>query len=297
VFTNERIDRSRSPESATTLLATPDYVMNSGVNVVTCPATTITKHDGTTIGKDVPATPVYWEPGYANNWKAFIKAAITKYQGDPRISYIRFGTGAGGESGIMVGADSSQTCLSNWNAVGMNYTTWLNYTKSIVDYVASLRPGIPISFGVNDLGYWDQGTLGFAYALGAEAAKYRFNVGNSGYDGFTSSWNKLYQVMRLQTVTHMQTANPQLTGKLPTILQDAGKLSMQVYELYPDDYEAAYYPSQGGYGVTLSDQTKAALKSIGMSKSYAPLIEESSAPLACGRRAESRCCWRRPHGA
>ena len=62
------------------------------VHVVTCAPTTI-KRLGGVFTKDVPPTPVYWEPGYANNWKKFIRAAIEKYRDDPRAASLQIGTG------------------------------------------------------------------------------------------------------------------------------------------------------------------------------------------------------------
>jgi hypothetical protein len=59
-------------QSNTTVLATPDYVMKQ-VDVINCPA--ITRRVMRAL-KDVPPTPVYWEPGYVKNWKKFIQAAI-----------------------------------------------------------------------------------------------------------------------------------------------------------------------------------------------------------------------------
>lgn len=135
------------------------------VDVVKCDPTYIRKSGGTIYTEDVPPTQVYWEAGYHDNWKKFIKAAILKYQDDPRIAYMRFGTGVSGESDQVVGASNEPSCVTAWNSYGMSYSRWLANALSIVDYIASLNPHIPITVGVNDIGVWDKGDLGFATAL------------------------------------------------------------------------------------------------------------------------------------
>ena len=245
----------------TTVLATPEYVMKK-VDVVTCAPTMV---NGSM--KAVPPTPVYWEPGYHKNWEKFIQAAITKYQSDRRIAYMRFGTGAGGESGPMVGVASDPACTAKWNAVGMSYSMWLNNALSIVDFVGSLHPQVPITFGVNKLEVWDLGNLSFAYSLSAEAARFGFVVGNAGFNGLNAEWNALYQMH--SPATYMQMANPHISDDLfPTYLQNAKPLGIQMYELYPDDYQIAYNPPAGANSNVITT-FRTVLKAVGT-------------PLSCG---------------
>jgi hypothetical protein len=243
------VDETFGAEGRTNaLLATPDYVMKQ-VHVVTCAPTTV---KGNT--KDVPPTPVYWEPGYHNNWLKFIRAAVTQYQDDSRVAYMRFGTGVSGESGVMAGASSDPACIARWNAAGMSYSTWLNNAVSVVDYVGSLNPHLPIFFALNKLGAWDLGDLGFATALANEAAKFGFLVGNAGFSGRYADWNAIYQAHR--PMTYMQMANPQLNSRsFVTFLRAAAPLGIQVYELYARDYKAAYIDGEAS--------VRAALEAVG----------------------------------
>lgn len=90
-----------------------------------------------------------------------------------------------------------------------------------------------------------------------EAAKFGFLVGSAGFTGFYADWNAFYYDQRQHTQTYMQTANPQFQN-LPSILQNARGLGIQLYELYPDDYQVAYYPTSTDSS-TLSKALKAAL--------------------------------------
>jgi hypothetical protein len=251
----------------TTLLATPDYVMKQ-VDVVTCAPPT--KRDTGDV-KHVPPTPVYWEAGYAENWKKFIKAAILKYQDDPRIAYLKFGIGAADETFPMTAASNEPSCVERWNQKGMSYDTWLAYALSIIDYVGSLHPRIAIAFDMNRIGVWDTGTDGFAEAISARAAKYRFLVGNEGFNGFDPKWNALYKERRRITQLYMQTNSPQFQqlkhpGSFPTMLKSAQALGIQVYELYPREFEMAYRPNRK-VDPAESASIRAAIESLGTPKS------------------------------
>ena len=251
----------------TTLLATPDYVMQQ-VDVIRCSARTTS----TGAIKKVPPTPVYWEPGYAENWKKFIRAAIERYQDDPRVAYLRFGVGAADESFPMTHAGSEPTCVAEWNAHGMSYQTWLTHALSIIDFIGALKPRIPIGFDMNKLGRWDQRPLGFASATSAEAAKFGFLVGNEGFSGQDADWNALYRERRRQTQTYMQALTPQdqnqryPRGILPTILQNAHDLGIQLYELAPREYKIAYRPS-GSVSQDQSATVRPALEAVGRPES------------------------------
>jgi len=69
-----------------------------------------------------PPTPVYWEAGFEKPYRAFIKAVVAKYGGDPRIGYMRFGVGPGAEDFVAHGADGA--CFSKWKAYGLSARSW-----------------------------------------------------------------------------------------------------------------------------------------------------------------------------
>jgi hypothetical protein len=224
-------------QSNTTVLATPDYVMKQ-VDVINCPA--ITRHVMSAL-KDMPPTPVYWEPGYVQNWKKFIQAAIVKYESNPGVAYLRFGIGAADETFPMTSTGVSPECTAAWSAHGMGYQTWLKYAIDLIDYVGLLHPTVPISFDMNQLA-WQTSNLQFATAISAEAAKYHFLVGNEGFSGRESDWNALYSTRRQQTQTYAQTLNPAVQQGVyggdifPSIVQAGQGLGIQVYEINPAEW-------------------------------------------------------------
>ena len=105
-------------------------------------------------------------------------------------------------------------------------------------------------------------TSRFGDALSAEAAKFGFLVGNAGFSGADTDWNAIYQTH--SPATYMQMANPHITDDLfPTYLQNAKPDEIQVYELYPDDYQIAYNPP-AGTDPSLSTTFSTALNAVGM---------------------------------
>ncbi len=264
---DEQCSQELNQTASCSILATPDYVVAAlgglnGPNMIHCGPVVV---HGTS--KQRPATPVYWRSAYGDNWKKFISAALAKYQGDPRVSCIRFGLGAGGEVVPMIEADTDSTCKAEWNAAGMSYNTWLSYTAGVVDYIGSLNPTVPIFAPVSYIYSWDQGTVGFANVLGAEAAKFHFSVGNSGYSGVDTAWNTLYAKVRQTTQTYMQPANDHLSESvtdpkfMANILAAADQANIKTYELYPDIYQAAY--QSGFVSQTKMLAVRAALEAIG----------------------------------
>ncbi|MFY9269576.1 MAG: beta-galactosidase [Candidatus Manganitrophaceae bacterium] len=63
--------------------ATPEWVFSSGARKMKVP-------DGTIL-------PIYWDPIYFEKYRNFVKAFAKKYDGDPRIEFIRIGVGVWGE--------------------------------------------------------------------------------------------------------------------------------------------------------------------------------------------------------
>ena len=100
-------------ETGTSDTATPAWVLAqtgaNKVNSVACPD----PGPGQSAG---PPTPVYWETGFEKPYRAFVKAVIAAYGGDPRIGYMRFGVGPGAEDFVAHGADGA--CLAKWQAYG-----------------------------------------------------------------------------------------------------------------------------------------------------------------------------------
>lgn len=209
--------------------ATPAYVL-AQTPTITC--TGLTRNG---VPQYPPPTPVYWNSGYAVPWRAFIQAAVQKYQNDSRIAYMRFGVGVGGESYLMNGLKSSQACVAQWEAAGMSYSAWVANALSIVDFVGAMKPNKPIFFGLNGIKPWDPSPLAFGKALAAEANKYGFYVGSAGYNGTLADFNAVYA--RYISHTYMQTKDDQITsGLFPNIVTLAERAGVPVWEIYPEDF-------------------------------------------------------------
>jgi hypothetical protein len=110
--------------------ATPPWVLaqtgSNHVDLVPCP------NPGS--GSVGPPTPVYWEPGYSNPYRAFIHAIIRRYGTDPHVGYIRFGLGAGAEDFPQHGADGN--CFPAWQKYGLSAKFWAQFSSNLTEYIA-----------------------------------------------------------------------------------------------------------------------------------------------------------------
>lgn len=231
--------------------ATPQYVADQ-VDTVTCKFSD---------GMLSPPTAVYFEEGYWSNWREFIRAAIAKYQDDPRVAYMRFGIGAADETYPMTGIststspDGKSSCQSLWEKFGMSYSAWTSYSTSLIDYVTSLRPRVLITFDMNTQAPFDeidsQGNSLYVDTITAEAHKYGFWVGNQGFpnsDKFSYIYEMYGPLTYMQTMSEAQLESGKGgLGAFPGWLADAEGLGIPLYELYPDVFQVAYNPSNSDY--------------------------------------------------
>jgi hypothetical protein len=138
------------------LVATPNFVM-SKVPTVECPK----------FGR----VPVFWDQQYVDLYKEFIAAVMQKYGSDPRISYIRFGLGNGGET--------FPACMyALQKEKGMTQGIWKNYVLNMLDYEHSLNPTRQIMVGINTWGQPEDYSL--PRDVTARSAKYGFGIGSQG---------------------------------------------------------------------------------------------------------------------
>jgi hypothetical protein len=119
-------------EGGTLQRSTPPWVQ-SQVQMISC-------------DKTAP-TPVYWQPGYANNWRTFIAATVNQFASDPHIGYLRFGLGTGGE-GLASAGTKTPNCLAQWNAAGYQ-TAWPAYVAQLITFEASLHSSHQLMVAIN----------------------------------------------------------------------------------------------------------------------------------------------------
>ncbi len=173
------------------IVATPDFVL-SKVPTVQCPK----------FGR----VPVFWNDQYVDAYKQFIAGVMQKYGSDPRISYIRFGLGNGGET--------FPACVfALQKEKGLTQGIWKNYILKMLDYEHSLNPTRQIMVGINTWGQPPDNSL--ARDVAARAAKYGFGVGSQGLQ---ESDIRAYQSGGTCTVDWCHVFD-EFAGKIPLELQ------------------------------------------------------------------------------
>jgi len=107
--------------------ATPSWVLKS-VPTVTC------RNPGGNSAAG-PPTPVYWNPGYENPWRAFIRKVLQTYGSNAKVGYVRFGLGAGAEDFPQHGADGN--CFGVWHEkYGLSAKFWATFSGNLTRYIA-----------------------------------------------------------------------------------------------------------------------------------------------------------------
>jgi hypothetical protein len=186
----------------------------------------------------LPNVPVYFEAPFVGNYKKLISAAVRHYEGDARVSYIRFGLGAGDESFPASNLDKDPDCAAAWTKHGLTYDQWLSYSVDLIDHLGGLKPKTRIFVPFNNVGSLDRRQIGgdneFAKRIAGEAAKYGFTIGNEGF-GLNYKFNELYKQFVSKTPLYMQTgsvARINDNDRFPSILATARSLQIKTFELY-----------------------------------------------------------------
>jgi hypothetical protein len=239
--------------------ATPAYVLSDPqYKSVSC----VTGGNTTTL-------PVYFSPGYMNNYKAFITALLNRYGADPRIGYIRFGIARGGEAFPACLTELMQaagvTTLGDFNTFWENYivemtafqkslqTTLLHSAGRVVQLMAALNQyGNPVQWAVADFEGQNAKSLGFGF--GSQGLQLS-DIGAYQSGGHCSSdWCNAFNLyagqvpLELQPIAASDPSNaPGGTGSLTVLLPFALSLKTQILEMYIQDLQVAYDPTSKDY--------------------------------------------------
>jgi hypothetical protein len=243
-------------EVGTADTATPPWVLAqtgpNAVDTVPCP------NPGK--GNAGPPTPVYWEPGYGNPWRAFIKAVVAQYGKDPRIGYMRFGLGAGAEDFPQHGADAN--CFKTWNSkYGLTAKSWAKFSAGLTRYIGrtSHASGATVQQIVALNPFSDpqapypvaDHVANAASAVGVGFGTENLGSGNYGYvvqsctkDDGVPYWCAAYDAHAGQVPEEFQPINFTLQkgthiAPLPTLLRYAMYNHAQIFELYPQEWLTA----------------------------------------------------------
>jgi hypothetical protein len=227
---------------------TPAYVLRR-VHTITCP------------GPNHPATPIYWEPGYQDNYRAFMRAAVQHYGHDPAVGYIRFGIGAGGKD--VPAADLRGPCLHEWVRHGLSAQRWQQYSLSTIRFERTLHSPKQLMVSLNQL----QGVsnLTLPRAVAAQAVQAGLGLGiqewtqGSGQQTRAAhpcyaDWCALFQRYAGRVPLALQASrpsNPAGTGSSASLIAllrfGLRQEHAQIIELYPQEWLVANDPSYPGY--------------------------------------------------
>ena len=245
---------------------TPSYVVNDpSFQSVTCATR------GT-----IATYPIYYSPGYKNNYKTFLAALLSRYGSDPRIGYIRTGLSRGGEvfpSCLTQMMQSSGTSLSQFNNIWQDYVAEITAFQQGIPHTVQLMAaldqyGWPTQFAVCD---WEANN---AVSLGFGFGSQGLQLSDTLYPGgqCSADWCAMFQTyqgrvpLELQTISASDPSNLQGgTGSLTVLLPFGLSLGAQVFEIYVQDWQIAYdptspnYASYGGVYQAVFQQTQVAL--------------------------------------
>ena len=241
-------------EGGTVQRSTPPWVQ-SQVQMITCG------------GKTAP-TPVYWQPGYANNWRAFIVATVNQFASDPHIGYLRFGLGTGGE-GLASAGTKTPSCLAQWNAAGYQ-TAWPAYVSQLIAFEGSLHASHQLMVALNTFDAnpapqtvaQDASQNGIGFGMEGLQASDATAI-NSGQPCGESNWCAVFKQFSGTVPLHLQTlyqsdpsgapasgSEPRgivRVGPLPPLLEAGLAVHAQIFELYAQDWLIAFDPQYPDY--------------------------------------------------
>ncbi len=242
--------------------ATPAYVQNDpAYQAVSC------ANEGTST---LYSYPVYYSPGYKNNYKTFIQAVLNRYGSNPGVGYIRFGISRGGEA--------FPTCLTQMMALG-GYSisqfdaVWEGYISEmtafqqsalnaiaassgrVVQLMAALNQyGTPIQYNVTSFEAQNAVSLGFGF--GSQGLQLSDIANYKASAPCSSDWCANFALfagqapLELQTIAASDPTNaPGGTGSMVTLLPFTLQLHTQILEVYLQDLEIAYDPASPNYAM------------------------------------------------
>lgn len=160
-------------EVGTSDVATPAWVFADGVERVQCPGQ--------------PVYPNYMNPAFEADWKAFIGAAVHEFSDGtgaspiaPNVEYMRFGIGMGAESlpgHIERSLSQPHPCLTAWQKVGWSYTTWLQHSQRIVDFMGRQKTDKQLMVALNYIPFTPSTIYDYPNALAEAAARRHIGFG------------------------------------------------------------------------------------------------------------------------
>jgi len=248
--------------SGVTACATPGYLWTA---LGTSNYTTCWENSGGTSTQQIPN---FNSLVFQSNYENAMAALVAHYQTNPRIGYIRFGLGRGGETFPAFGWDSSsdaacQTAFQSWGF--SNRTQWQTYLGTMLSAEAALGSQKQLMLALNGV---DPPNTQVPDYVASVAAPLGIGIGSQGWQaadisncsGAQADWCNLFQTYEYQVPLELQTATMScaagttcttnaVTGSLPPLLVWAAANHTNIFEIYWEDwliaYDAAYQASVG----------------------------------------------------
>ena len=221
-----------------------------------------------------PATqqiPNFLSSVFQTNYQNAMAALVAHYQENPRIGYIRFGLGRGGETFPAMGWDNvldppCYNAFQSWGFTSAGKTAlWESYLSTMLTYEASLHSAKQLMVAINGVNPPSNTVPDY---LAPIAASLGIGFGSQGWQaadiddctGGEADWCDLFEAYKGQVPLELQTAtksctaemactNNAVTGPLPPLLVWAAAHHTNVFEIYWQDwliaYDAAYRASVG----------------------------------------------------
>jgi len=251
---------------------TPQYVRDQ-VKMITCPRTR--------------PTPVLWQPGYEDNWKAFIAAAVKHFGDDPNVGYMRFGLGTDAEGVLWPEQIVKPACGSAWDAAGYR-TACPVYIQQMIAFLGSLHSRRPLVIGLSDASNFppiaeearQAAALGIGFGVesltGVEATDILSKVPCDEFN-----WCQLYDQYAGKVPLYVQDLNAttpisgaENEGLLPPLLEASVKVHVQIFEVNVADLLLTFdpnFPHYGQYHESYAAAIAATARIMGTYRAVAPV--------------------------
>ncbi|MCI4331957.1 MAG: hypothetical protein L3K19_08970 [Thermoplasmata archaeon] len=211
-----------------------------------------------------PVTPLFWNDTYVRDYRAFMRAAVSQFNTDPSVGYLRFGFGTGGETLPLLDGDEL-VCKAKLFAAGYSIPVWDSYLLSMIDYEHSMSSTHPFLVALD-------GALGprtddtFA-DIGGRASRDGVGFGTEALVNSSATWNAttglascvgggfcmLFNRFQGRVPLEVQTIGPSSpngsgpVGSLVPLLSYSLQEHAQVYEIYFSDWLTAFDPNSPNY--------------------------------------------------
>jgi hypothetical protein len=207
--------------------------------------------------------PNYLDSAFQINYQNFMAAAVAHYNAGafPKVKYIRFGLGHGGETLPVGDWNSGDACAVQLASWGLTVPTWEAYLTSMLAFEHNLGSSVQLMVGMTPMG---TPSTQVPDAVAVAAVPLNIGIGSQGLEssdvnncaGSTADWCNLFNKYFGQVPLELQTVGQSCpnggcpTGSLVTLLPFAVLNHVTILEIYYQDWLTGYDPNYAGYTQT-----------------------------------------------